>query len=158
MELVSERSDAEIAQHQALEDLCGDPWALAANIMRLSRGAGKPWELDRQMSACLDHMIAHRDAAGCGVSSYDLHDQELVERHRPVHCLLHSPDCARSLDPGPQTSPSGLVAPAAGPSYVLPLILRARRRRTCAMTRRNLAFGNNRDRPEEGAPHEQKYK
>jgi hypothetical protein len=64
VKLVSENSDAEIAENDALAAV---EWALrdlAANILRVVRGAGKPYDLGRQAVEFANALVAYREAAG----------------------------------------------------------------------------------------------
>lgn len=72
MRLVSERSEAEIRTYEAHAVVKHALRRLAANIMRVTRGAGSSAELGTQMVACIRALDAYRDAAGHGVSSWDL--------------------------------------------------------------------------------------
>lgn len=88
MRLVSEQSDAEIAKRHALRQVATHLRALAANLIRTSRGAGSPHYLDEQMVACLNAMAAYRSAAGHGVSTFEfqamLDPREVRESYRPT--------------------------------------------------------------------------
>lgn len=72
MQVVSERSEAEIQTHAAEAKVRHALRVLAANIMRITRGAGASEKLGMQMVACLDAMVEYRDAAGHGVPSWVL--------------------------------------------------------------------------------------
>ena len=74
MRVVSERSEAEIRTHEAEAKVRYALRRLAANIMRVSRGAGSSAELGTQMVACITAMDDYRDAAGHGVPSWDLNE------------------------------------------------------------------------------------
>ena len=76
MRVVSERTEAEIRTYEAQAEVRYALRRLAANIMRVARGAGSSAELGNQMVDCIDAMDAYRDAAGNGVPSWDL-DQML---------------------------------------------------------------------------------
>ena len=83
MRLVSEQSDEDIRKREedrrkeeASEELKKALRALAANMLRVTRGAGQSYHLGNQMIACLIAMADYRDIAGCGHSTYDL-DQML---------------------------------------------------------------------------------
>jgi len=70
MRVVSENSETDIARSRALIDVECALRELAANTLRVIRGAGEPDELGEQMIKVLDAMFAHRDAAGhCGSPS-----------------------------------------------------------------------------------------
>jgi len=79
MRVVSGRSEAEIQAHEAelrtQEAEAKVKYALrrlAANIMRVTRGAGSSAELGHQMVACIEAMEAYRDVVGTWVPSWDL--------------------------------------------------------------------------------------
>lgn len=74
MQVVSERTEAEIRAHQALAKVKGPMRRLAANLLRVVRGAGSSAELGQQMVACIIAMDAYRDAVGHGVPSWDLNE------------------------------------------------------------------------------------
>ncbi|TXM64014.1 hypothetical protein [Methylobacterium sp. WL120] len=83
MRLVSEQSDEDIRKREvearkqeATKALKRSIRALAANILRVTRGAGQSYHLGNQMVACLNAMTDYRDVAGCGHTTYDL-DQML---------------------------------------------------------------------------------
>ena len=87
MRIVSENTETEIARHQA--EIARDramneaSWALrelTANLLRVTRGAGKPYEIVRQAQALIEAMIDYRDAAGYFPSSDELADALSAER------------------------------------------------------------------------------
>ena len=94
MEVVSENTpEAVAARRKQLEiedakDLV--QWALrdlAANILRVTRGAGKSYELGQQAQYFVECLIAYRQVVGCYPASWDLDamlgvekDQEVVAR------------------------------------------------------------------------------
>jgi hypothetical protein len=64
MEVVSDDSEAELARREAMLKV---RWALreiAANLMRITRGAGKSWEVGRQARELVNMLVAHREACG----------------------------------------------------------------------------------------------
>jgi hypothetical protein len=70
--LVSEQSEADIAKKRAEEEIGIELRALAANMLRVIRGAGKPYELVRDMSSCLKAFQAYYDAHSVWPDSYRL--------------------------------------------------------------------------------------
>src|SRR3546814_9772949 len=64
MEVVSSNSDAEIARNDALQGLRWRLRELAANLMRIARGAGKPHGVGEQVYAVLEGYRAYHAAAG----------------------------------------------------------------------------------------------
>jgi hypothetical protein len=72
MRLVSENSDAELARRRALERVEAALHELGANMLRVIRGAGRPYELGSQASEFSLAMQAHFDAARMYPSSDEL--------------------------------------------------------------------------------------
>src|SRR3546814_13366230 len=64
MEVVSSNSDAEIARNDALQGLRWRLRELAANLMRIARGAGQPHGVGEQVYAVLEGYRAYHAAAG----------------------------------------------------------------------------------------------
>src|SRR5258705_10981212 len=60
----SEPAEESADQQQAFEVLDDALRALTANLLRVVRGAGKPDEVGRNMTACTDAMVAYRNAYG----------------------------------------------------------------------------------------------
>jgi hypothetical protein len=80
MKVVSENSEAELAQREAMGQV---RWALrdlAANLMRIIRGAGKPWEIGQQAQALINSIIAYREAAGYSPSSDENYKSPIARR------------------------------------------------------------------------------
>jgi len=63
--IVSEQSDADIEKNRTKEEVGIVLRAVAANLLRVIRGAGKPYDLSREMRGCLQAFKAY----------YDAHDQ-----------------------------------------------------------------------------------
>ena len=60
IEVVSENSEEDLARRQAMDKV---RWALrdlAANLMVITRGAGKPWEIGRQAQQLVNELLAYR--------------------------------------------------------------------------------------------------
>lgn len=74
MRVVSSNSDKEIAAGRALERLRWPMRELAANMLRVVRGAGRPYELPSQIAKVLSLMEDYRDVAGHYPSDYDIGD------------------------------------------------------------------------------------
>jgi hypothetical protein len=64
MRLVSNNSGDDLTRRKALRDLGIALRKLAANILRISRGAGKPYELGLDLAECIDGYRAYHDAHG----------------------------------------------------------------------------------------------
>jgi hypothetical protein len=64
MRLVSENSPEQLARNRGAEQLRDSLIELAANIIRVVRGAGKPVELMRQADEFLNAVVAYREAVG----------------------------------------------------------------------------------------------
>ncbi len=79
MKVVSSNTETEVACHRAKDEV---EWALrdlTANLIRVTRGAGRSHDIRRQMVLVLQAMQAHWDACGMWPSSYEL-DQMLSIR------------------------------------------------------------------------------
>ena len=72
MKLVSDNSPEEIAHREALDNLSRALRVLAANILRVVRGAGKSYEIGQQAVAIIDAMNEYRQAVGHYPSSHEL--------------------------------------------------------------------------------------
>ena len=72
MQIGSEQSDPEIVEHAALRRINSRLAELTANLMRVARGAGKPYELEKQTGALFEAFERYRGAVGHGVPSDDL--------------------------------------------------------------------------------------
>lgn len=62
--VVSENSDEEIAKRQAERQLGFELREMAANPLRVIRGAGRPGDLRKQLEQCLQTYEAHGEASG----------------------------------------------------------------------------------------------
>jgi hypothetical protein len=82
MRIVSENSEADLARNAAVAKVEPILRDLTANLMRVARGAGKPYEVGRQTQALIDAMIKYRDATGHFPSSYELTNAVTAERDR----------------------------------------------------------------------------
>lgn len=64
MRIVSENSDADLAKRQAELQLGFELREMAANLLRIVRGAGRPGDLRKQLLKCLQAYEAHGQASG----------------------------------------------------------------------------------------------
>lgn len=64
MRVVSEQSSESIQRHRAEREVAGAIRELAANLLRVIRGAGKPHEIEMQVQAALEAFIHYRDLVG----------------------------------------------------------------------------------------------
>ncbi len=64
MYIVSENTEAELAAHRAMTEVEVALVRLAANILRVARGAGKGGEIGDNAAAFVDAMERHREIAG----------------------------------------------------------------------------------------------
>lgn len=64
MRVVAENSEAEIAKRQADILARAKLRELAANLLRVIRGAGKPWDIGPQAAALVAALHDYKDAAG----------------------------------------------------------------------------------------------
>jgi hypothetical protein len=62
--IVSENSEADIARHSALARVEWRLRELAANLLRIIRGAGKPYEVMLQMGELAEAIQAYQDVSG----------------------------------------------------------------------------------------------
>lgn len=72
MKIVSEQSEEDFARRRAVEGLSWPLRTLAANMLRVVRGAGRPWELPQQMAAVLTACEEYREAVGSYPSSDEI--------------------------------------------------------------------------------------
>jgi hypothetical protein len=80
MRIVSENSEADLARRRAMAPV---DWALrdlTANLMRITRGAGRPYEIGRQAQALVDALIEFRDATGVYPSPDEISDTLAIGR------------------------------------------------------------------------------
>jgi hypothetical protein len=85
MRLVSENSDAELARRRALERVEAALHELGANMLRVVRGAGKPYELGAQAAEFSLAMQAHFDIAEMYPSSGELAEMLSIEEDHAGH-------------------------------------------------------------------------
>ncbi len=72
MKLVSENSEAEVAKQRALDDLRWPLLELAANLVRVVRGAGRAYELLPQMAKVIERAEDYRSVVGYYPSDYEI--------------------------------------------------------------------------------------
>lgn len=72
MRIVSDQSDKDVAARRAEAQAFHALRTLAANLMRVARGAGKPYELEMHAAAFLDAADAYRALVGHGLSTFDV--------------------------------------------------------------------------------------
>lgn len=70
--LASSNSERDTARHEAAEAIEWPLRELAANFMRVIRGAGKPHEIGRQCVRVVERFNSYRDAHGCYPSSFEI--------------------------------------------------------------------------------------
>lgn len=87
MHIVSENTPDELRRNFAQGDVDAALRQLAANLMRVARGAGRPWELGPQAQLVVETMLAYREAVGCFPASEAIaaaislrNSQALIER------------------------------------------------------------------------------
>ena len=68
LRLAASRSDASIRQHEALQDIRLPLRELAANLMRVARGAGNAYLIEKQAIALVEALTEYRQSVGCGAS------------------------------------------------------------------------------------------
>lgn len=72
MRIVSENSDAEIAAARARDEIVWPLRELAANLMRVIRGAGKPYDIGKQAAAVVSAFVDYREVVGAYPTSYEI--------------------------------------------------------------------------------------
>lgn len=72
MRVVSENSESDIARNEAAQDVEWRLRELAANLLRVIRGAGKPYDLPQDAASFVRAVVAYQEAAGHGVPSDEL--------------------------------------------------------------------------------------
>jgi hypothetical protein len=72
MRVVSENSEQDLAKRSAAEQLEYGLRELAANMMRVVRGAGKPYEIAPQIFGLTGLLQDYKEAVGTWPSSYDV--------------------------------------------------------------------------------------
>lgn len=81
LRIVSETSDVEIRRKEALEEVDLALRELTANLMRIVRGAGKSYEVFRQINRCRAAFLQYHEASGCLPSSSEI-DRLLAIRRK----------------------------------------------------------------------------
>lgn len=72
MRIVSENSEADIARERALKEIHWAVRELTANLLRVTRGAGRAYEIGSQAQSLVDAFMAYRAAAGYFPSSDEI--------------------------------------------------------------------------------------
>lgn len=72
MKIVAENSESDIKRRQARDEVVWPLTELTANLLRVTRGAGKPYEIGRQAVALINAMQNHWDVVGQYPSSDEL--------------------------------------------------------------------------------------
>jgi hypothetical protein len=87
MRVVSETSEAELARkrkadetRRAMDRVQSAVVDLTANLLRVTRGAGKSYELGAQANQFVETLIAYREVAGCYPDTYSLDNALRFER------------------------------------------------------------------------------
>lgn len=70
--IISKQSEADIAKNRSEEEIGIALRALAANMLRVIRGAGKAYDLAREMNSCLKAFQAYYDAHNVWPDSFRL--------------------------------------------------------------------------------------
>jgi hypothetical protein len=78
--VVAVNSESEIRRRRAAQDVEWPLRDLIANLIRVVRGAGKPYEIRRQLAAVLTAISDYRDAAGLWPSSDELANMVAMQR------------------------------------------------------------------------------
>lgn len=95
MRIVSENSDADLARERAIRQV---DWALrdlTANLMRVTRGAGKPYEIGRQAQDFITALIEYRDTVGHFPPSDELASLLTIERDPEVMARMNDDNLAQ---------------------------------------------------------------
>lgn len=74
LKLISEKSERELEAARALEALRWPMKELAANLLRVVRGAGRAYELPEQMVSVLECMEVYRSIVGHYPTDYEISD------------------------------------------------------------------------------------
>lgn len=72
MRVVSSNTEADIARERAVRDLEWPLRELAANLLRVMRGAGKAYLLGRQMVDVIDAYNDYKQVVGCYPDDYEI--------------------------------------------------------------------------------------
>lgn len=87
MRIVSSNSAADIACHRAKDRVAEALRELAANMLRVTRGAGRSYELKAQAEALTKAMQDHWDACGVWPSSDELDRALSIAQERDLEAL-----------------------------------------------------------------------
>ena len=68
--LASDKSDADYARERAEEEVLWALRELTANLMRVTRGAGKPWQIVHEAARFIEAVAAYRDVCPSGFPDF----------------------------------------------------------------------------------------
>jgi hypothetical protein len=71
--IVSDQSEDDIRRRETRDGLVWPLRELAANILRIVNGAGKPWELMNQLAACHEALRLYAEAHSMLPSEFEIH-------------------------------------------------------------------------------------
>ncbi|MES2844863.1 MAG: hypothetical protein V4747_07545 [Pseudomonadota bacterium] len=80
MRIVSDQSDKDVTARRAEAQAFDALRTLAANLMRVARGAGKPYELEMHAAEFLDAAEAYRAMVGHGLATHDVQNALRVRK------------------------------------------------------------------------------
>jgi hypothetical protein len=95
MRIVNENPDADLARERATRQVDWTLRDLTANLMRVTRGAGKPYEIGRQAQDFIAALIDYRDAVGHFPPSAELASLLTVERDPEVMARMNDDNLAQ---------------------------------------------------------------
>jgi hypothetical protein len=81
MRIDSENSEVEIARRHALRQVEQTLRELTANLIRVTRGAGKPYEIEAQAQSFLAALADYNETTGKFPSNYELANALTLERY-----------------------------------------------------------------------------
>jgi len=96
MRIVSSNSAAELAAQRALDELGWPLSQLAANMLRVVRGAGRPAELGPQMAAVLAIFDRYRAATGAFPGHYEI--VEAISLRAEANARKHTDKWSHAID------------------------------------------------------------
>ena len=72
MHIVTENSEADFDRRQAMDQVALQLRELTANLLRVTRGAGKPHEIGQQAQELINTMVKYRNAVGQSPSNEEI--------------------------------------------------------------------------------------
>jgi hypothetical protein len=96
MRIVSSNSAAELAAQRALDELGWPLSQLAANMLRVVRGAGRPAELEPQMAAVIAIFDRYRAATGAFPGHYEI--VEAISLRAEANARKHTDKWSHAID------------------------------------------------------------